>query len=160
MNGGKILALEFFASVAIVSVNTIKYGFWPLPPDITKISVSYSVLGALAVFQPEIAAFLAAGFLLAQILGRYHNGQFTWYNPEEALGEKGIEVGIPQTILNQMNSEPANQRGSWGAQWWGGNGVGFVYEPLPITFTRKANKSATGTIGATSPDATNGVILT
>lgn len=132
MDGNKVLALEFFVSVGVVTVNEIKYGFWPYPPDVTRIAVSYAILGAVGVFSPNTAALLAGGFLVALILNHFSGGKWQW--PGRKLGFQGTN-------------------GNKGTQWWG-SGVGFPYEGVPLSWSRSnapGTKAAVGSSGAIGP---------
>lgn len=137
MDGNKVLALEFFVSVGVVTVNEIKYGFWPYPPDIMRIAVSYAILGAVGVFNPNMAALLAGGFLVALLLNHFSSGKWTWHDPTQRLGSKangGLQYGK-------------------GAQWWS-SGSGFIYDGVPLSWSRATapgTKTASGTSGAIGP---------
>lgn len=149
MDGSQILAMEFFTSIAVVSVNEIKYGLWPYPPDIMRVAVSYAILGAVAVFQPNFAALLAGGFLIALLLEHFKGGKWQWADPTQMLGDDGTAFPHVQGKRN-------------GAQWWGPKGTPFVYSGVPLAWNRSnspGNSTSGGTTGAKGPGSGSTVTI-
>jgi hypothetical protein len=154
MNASRVLAGEYAFSIGVIvlqymraSTNAEKAPLWPSPVAITRASVSWAIMGAVAIFQPEIAATLGAAFLVAQLLGLYQDKLL------------GAGVTFKVTDLGQDTGTTASKAGKLvsGNAFWG-KGTGFVYDLIPINFHRESTNPSPGTTGATGtaqPDTTS-----
>jgi hypothetical protein len=150
VNASRVLAGEYAFSIGVIilqymraSTNAEKAPLFPSPVAITRASVSWAIMGAVAIFSPEIAASLGAAFVLAQLLGLYNDkllGQGATFHVTD-LGE----------VVSGAKSKPGTLVS--GDAFWG-SGTGFVYDLIPIGFSRESNNPSPGTQGATGTDTT------
>lgn len=91
MSGSKVLASEYMLSLGIVSWASIRKGYYPWPPAVVSTSVAFAILSFVSLVDENIAAWLAGGFLLAQLV-------------KAASGTSSI----PDAIFNDVATEPKN----------------------------------------------------
>lgn len=99
MNGQKVIAAEFVASVAIISWGAVKEGFFPWPASVARAAFAFAVLSLLGLLNDRLAALLGAGFLLAQILK----------SPVDANGNFRFTGGIPQGLAYGLLTVPGSK---------------------------------------------------
>jgi len=71
MNGQRVLAVEFAVLIGVASWAAIKKKYFPWPPTVVKTAVFVSLLGVVSVASDELAAWLGAGFIVANLVRTY-----------------------------------------------------------------------------------------
>lgn len=98
MNGNRILAAEFGVSMAIVTWGAVNKKYWPYPINVNRTVFAYAIIGLFALINENLAALLAAGFILAQVvktpLDSEGNFKFTGGIPELTLFDP-LTLGVP-----------------------------------------------------------------
>lgn len=131
MNGQRIIAAEFAASVSIITYGSTKEGFWPWPANIARSAFAFAILSLLGLVNENLAALLGMGFLLAQILKTPvdENGNFKFTG--------GIEKQQSYLMLDLGGkTEKKAQRSS---QNWSPGGASNKGAALPATGNQKPN---------------------
>lgn len=159
MNSEKALPMLWGLSVGIITFQALRSrggdnlhtGFFPLPQSFVMSAIGWITLSFVAVASGELAVWLGAGIILAQVLNAYRRGTFG--------GKNVLFMPEPGAPFNPK----APVTGPNGAQFWGPMKHGGIYDALPLGFTRIDQSTSTGTQGATggsdsSPPPTGGVV--
>jgi hypothetical protein len=111
MNGQRVLAVEFAVLIGVASWAAIKKKYFPWPPTIVKTAVFVSLLGVVSVASDELAAWLGAGFILANLVRTYqgHN-PYTGGLPINAdgstTGHALLQFGAPTKTTRPLQPNP------------------------------------------------------
>jgi hypothetical protein len=95
MNGLKILAAEYGASLAMQTYVAIKPGYLPWPGFVFRTSLAFSVLAVLEMLAPGMGALIGAGMMITLFIKNPQG----WTNPSTTTyGDSGDVQSIPPGV--------------------------------------------------------------
>lgn len=118
MKGAQILAAEFAVALALNAWPQIVAGYIPWPAHFVRTALGFSVIAVLAFASDELAALLAAGFIIVLFIkdpdyymGHMAKAQYLQGKHAPAAGT-GEEVYSNQLLTWNANLAGTNQGGA------------------------------------------------